>query len=433
MPPYSNTFNAWQQAQQLVQAQDPYLAAARGVAQAPVQYQALSPWEKIAVGFGQGLVSGGLQGYGQQNVQGNMQNLDSAVLNMMQQQSPGALPRGQLYDPIRQSFMQDQVARQANLQDKFAELQFGEQMRFQYSPEEMARQRAMQRQQTPQQMQGRQMPTVGQQVPQVSPGMAQAPAIASPLGNTLQQQEDRLAREMVMSGGMTEQAAREAAFRRLEPQRKQIDARLKTVTEEGDQGAMMENLARRGRALLESGKLDWTGPDASIWKRQALAAMGSTNAREELPAAELFERMKPEIFSMAKPPGIGAVSNFESQMFSESGPSIYATPETNRFYIDWYSERGKRLQGRRNALSELSLTRGLPIQRAEKLWDFYETKNPIFETNDSGEVRTTKAGLPIVKPARQSFEQFLQDFMPRPGESRADYKRRVGGVAPNGR
>ncbi len=232
------------------------------------------------------------------------------------------------------------------------------------------------------------------------------PALTSGKESTTEKRK-RLYKDYLRQG-MTPTGAAEAA-------RSELSAEMASKKETQDKAAearayaqTLSELADRAEQGLDvAGE---TGPGdtlrgGKLWLEQFI----SDDAKERVTGRQVLGSIEADIVKLKRSPG--AVSDYESRMMLKGSPSTANTREANQTILDNWRALAAANQEHADFLDAYREQNGTTAG-AEKLWNTYREKNPIYKAigEDSGEINT----------ARQSWQEFFSQ--PKVGAEVAEEK-----------
>ena len=206
---------------------------------------------------------------------------------------------------------------------------------------------------------------------------------------------------------LTPNAALEYAQGKLKPDilantqaEKRLDALRKSIDEQDQLAAVAEaGVAGAG----ETGGLGIlnTGRDLAS---KLMAAFGSEDQQAKQTAQTVLDSIGPKVISSARPPGSGAMSDRETQLFLGAGPSSNKTPEQNRALIANIKAASNYEKEYLNFLEMVQAQYGT-TKGADSIWYKYKEANPPFVLQDGQYVPNTE---------RPSFEEWNSGTLTTP-------------------
>ncbi len=239
--------------------------------------------------------------------------------------------------------------------------------------------------------------------PAALPGTAPTPAASNELFpnlpgvTSLKDRYNSLINDAIENQGATYASARQAA-------KDQVGAEMKALNGSVDEAAEARKYAQKLQDVADTANAGMAGAGATGGMfgpaRNALAyvasAFGNEDQTNKLASQTLLDSVKPSVVGLAKTPGTGATSDFESKMYLGAGPGSNNTPEANALL----TAKAKNLASVNfqyaDFLDAYKAEKGT-TQGAQKLWQVYKQANPIFDPK-TGEINSNR-------PSWQDFAQ----------------------------
>ena len=361
MADYSLLAQALQDEDQRARASNPWATAGQIMTSTKLG-QARNPWEGIATALAQGLLGGGMTGFGMGQIQNEKADFSRRWANASTQADPvAAFSQDERLAPYAQEMQLSQQMRQEDLQDstyKTIADALAKDAAATGDPSKLAALKngkidwnVLQQAQQPQQ-----------------PGLG---FTGDPIANKVSQYAQMLKRENPRAplGSIMETARMMAR-----PDMSAQDRYLKEVEAERESAA---NLLSLGGTVDSAMKTlgDSTGFGAGIgYQARRMTGMSP----EKVQAYESIAGVFPEVVKSKRWPG--AMSNMEINSLKTSGPSTANAPETNQFYADLYKGLGNISMQYADYL-EQAINQGMTPAQARAAWAKAKADVPLL-TND---------------------------------------------------
>ena len=380
MADYSLLAKALEEEEQRSTASNPWLMAGRAVSSVKPS-MGRSPWEGIAAALAQGLIGGGLQGYGMQQVRDEKADFSNRYAQALGAENPiAAFQSDQVLAPYAQDVALTQQMREQNMADR----------RYETIANALAQEAAatgdFSKLQSLKQDGSFIQPQTLPEATFASPGTAIDPMTAKVMKNyqALRSMDRRSPRGEIL----------ETARALTRPDIQAQDRYLKEIEQERESAAALSQLGSRvSSAMATLGESTGFGSSLS----QGLRRIAQYDP-EKTQAYEVLESVFPEVVKAQRWPG--AMSNMEINALRMAGPGGGNQPETNRYFADVYSGLGQLGNQYADWLEEAVTRHGMTPMQARSAWAKAKAETPSIVQGDKGFVRFNPEALTIADRLR---------------------------------
>lgn len=367
---------------------NPWLNAAKGAASTDLSGYDMNPWTRALLQVGQGFSSGLMAGYGKKQVEEAQQNRASQIVDIMKnttgkplvdalQDVPGIKP---YIGAIAIEQAANDAANRKELNKFLLEKQgmmLGDDNKVIQLFDPNAREIAL--------AGGKKAAEIKAQIKAYSSGQSNNDVAVKPslFGDYTPLATRRAERtRSYMAQGLTPNAAADQANKDFAVENianKDAMEKLKTTREQAAALAQIAGQAEAGvrGAGQTGGILNFPRNVLSM----ALATIDPEEAQQRASQA-LLDAVKPEVMGVAKKPGSGATTDFESNMYIKSGPSSALTPQENQILIDNIRALAQIKREYSNFLENYINDKGDAVG-ADQAWEAYKMANPLLDKENN--------------------------------------------------
>ena len=373
MADYSLLAQALQDEDQRARASNPWATAGQIMTSTKLG-QARNPWEGIATALAQGLLGGGMTGFGMGQIQNEKADFSRRWANASTQADPvAAFSQDERLAPYAQEMQLSQQMRQEDLQDstyKTIADALAKDAAATGDPSKLAALKngkidwnVLQQAQQPQ-----------------TPGLGFA---GDPGAAKVNQYAQMLKRENPRAPlGSIMETARSLA----RPDVAERDRFIKEIEKEREAAQSMLDLGNKTKTAM-SVLGDDTGKLSGIaqWAREWNLPFTDENKRQ---AYQMLESVKPKVVSMNRFPG--QTTDRDAAIILAGGPSGAQAPETNRAFGDTYTRLGE-LGLQYADWMEQAVNQGMSIAQARAAWSKARGNTDLLTTGLNGQIQVNPA------------------------------------------